>query len=61
MKKNKQGTLIKSKKVYLKSKPILNEAEDKNEVWSIFDKILGKGKLRLEEILFSVTKIDEIE
>lgn len=47
MKKNRQGALIKSKKVYLKSKPILNEAEEKNDVWSIFDKILGKGNLRL--------------
>ena len=46
MKRNKEGKIIKSKKVYLKQKPIL-DSDQKNEAWSIFNRILGKAKIRL--------------
>lgn len=45
----------------MKQKPKLESFLQKKEAWSIFDRVLGKTNLRLEDVLFSLTRIDEIE
>jgi hypothetical protein len=51
---------IKSSKIILKQKPEIQSKRQKEEALSVFSKVLQNSNLRLEDLLFNVTKMDEI-